>query len=534
MAYEYTVNGKVISLPVDRKSLAVRFSEPSGAAERRAVIDPNSEVGSFDDRYEVPNEKLTIVPVARPDDTNGLNAAFTALGAAQGVERVSPVFVKGSNRVVAPNRVLVGLKPGSPEVAAKLFSDYGGKVLNTLGAGNEYVVQLPIDVSPFDAAEEMTKNEAVEYAEPDLVAIGSHLARPKAEADDALAADENETKTSKPQEALAIAAADAGHDPFRKFKYAAQKIQADVAWQSVTGSADIKIAILDDGVYRNHIDLREAIVGVFDAVAGNINSQPNSWDRHGTACAGLACARPTSDNGIRGMSGGCSLLAVRIASSNQAGAKWTVSQSKVALGIDWAWQNGADVLSNSWGSGLPSTAILNAIERARRQGRNGKGCVVVVAAGNDSGDVDFPANLPEVLAVAASNEEDQPKTFNSSDGEYWWGSNLGPEVDIAAPGVHNFTTTIVADDSGSSLLAKGYLKDFNGTSSATPIVAGVAGLVLSINPNLTEDQVRLLLIQTADKVGSVIYTNGRNNQMGHGRVNASRAAEAACNSTDAQ
>jgi len=143
--------------------------------------------------------------------------------------------------------------------------------------------------------------------------------------------------------------------------------------------------------------------------------------------------------------------------------------------------------------------------------------------------VAFPASLPNVLAISASNEFDQPKTKNSADDETWWGSNFGPEVDLAAPGVHNFTTDIVGQDGANpgGVVNADYVNNFNGTSSSTPIVAGVAGLVLSVNPNLTEGQVRRLLTQTADKVGQVVYTNGRNNQMGQGRVNALRAVQAA-------
>ncbi|HKR14916.1 MAG TPA: S8 family serine peptidase [Pyrinomonadaceae bacterium] len=532
MAFEYTVNGKIISLPVDPKSVAVRFSEPSGTADRRAAIEPTPEVGSFDERYEVPNEKLTIVPLAQPDDRTGtaVNAAFAALRGTAGVDQVNPVFAIGSKQVVVPNRVIVGFKSDSSAVT-QILDSFGGKVLERLGTGNEYVVQLPLDISPFDVAQDLTKNTEVSYAEPDFVAIGSHLARPKSEADDAAGGGENKAEIDQPEDAFAIAPAFAG-DPFLKFKYAARKVKADQAWQIVEGSPDIKIAILDDGVYGKHPDLSPAIAGVFDAVTGNPNN-PNSWDGHGTACAGLACARPSGQIGIRGMSGGCSLLAVRIASSTKAGAKWTVSQANVVRGIEWARDKGADVLSNSWGSGLPSTAIFNALERARLEGRNGKGCVIVVAAGNDSGAVDFPANQPDVLAVAASNEDDQPKTATSSDGESWWGSNFGPEIDLAAPGVHNFTTAIApATNSGNKFLPGEYLKDFNGTSSATPIVAGIAGLVLSVNPDLTEGQVRCLLKETADKVGSVIYTDGRNNQMGHGRVNALRAVTAASTFND--
>jgi subtilisin-like proprotein convertase family protein len=258
-------------------------------------------------------------------------------------------------------------------------------------------------------------------------------------------------------------------------------------------------------------------------VDGDSFQEPKPWDGHGTACAGLAAAVHDNVVGIRGIGGGCSLMAARIAYSQQEGANWTTSNSWIARAIDWAWENGADVLSNSWGGGTPSSAIINAFGRARTQGRGGKGSVVVVAAGNDSSAVDFPGNLPNVLTVSASNEFDQFKTKTSGDGETWWGSNFGPEVDVAAPGVHNWTTDI----SGSSGYRIGNYTDFNGTSSATPIVAGACGLILSANPNLTEAEVRAIVRDTADKVGGQTYVNGRNDRFGFGRLNCRAAIEAA-------
>ncbi len=335
--------------------------------------------------------------------------------------------------------------------------------------------------------------------------------------------------TPIPGEELEAGPAAPGNDPFLQAQWAARITQADQAWQIVSGSREIRIAILDEGVDTSHPDLRDAIVASFDAVEGHVNQQPNPWDSHGTACAGLAAAIPNNNVGLRGIGGGCSLMPVRIAFSPNPIARWTWVESNVIRGIDWAWRNGAHVLSNSWVGGPPSNGIEAALDRARRLARGGRGCVVLMAAGNDSGPVAFPANLSNVLAISASNELDQPKTRNSADGESWWGSNFGPEVDLAAPGVHNFTTDIVgqAGDNPGGALNADYVNNFNGTSSATPIVAGVAALVLSVNPNLTEAQVRRLLTQTADKVGAVIYTNGRNNQMGQGRVNALRAVRVA-------
>jgi len=127
------------------------------------------------------------------------------------------------------------------------------------------------------------------------------------------------------------------------------------------------------------------------------------------------------------------------------------------------------------------------------------------------------------LAVSASNEFDEFKSPTSSDGE-GWGSNFGPEVDLAAPGVHNLTTDI----SGSGgYTNNNYFDDFNGTSSATPIVAGAAALVLSANPELKEREVRKILKDTADKVGAEPYIDGRNDRFGHGRLNVLAAVQQA-------
>jgi thermitase len=519
MAYEYIVKGKVVTLPVSTDKVAVRFRETLDTPGRRAVIDPKAELGSFDDRYEVPNEKLTIVGVAKPAQPGPLAvaSAVTALSVDPDVERAAPVFVVGSQDVVAPNRLIVGFKPDFVAQASQIVEENGAEIVRELGDGGEYVVRLSPSSEPFDVIANLAKRVEVDYAEPDFVTIGQHQARNASADGDTNPGDGN----------LTVGPDAPGEDPLLKFQYAAQITGCRDAWKTVSASSSIKIAILDEGVDTNHPDLSSALVAAFDAVDGDGNQQPNPWDAHGTACAGLAAAIPNNAVGVRGMGGGCSLLAVRIASSPAKGAKWAWADQHAVDGIDWAWKNGADVLSNSWGGGAPSNAITNAFERARTKGRGNKGCVILVAAGNESAPVSFPATLDNVLTISASNEFDEPKTKSSADGETWWGSNFGPQVDLAAPGVHNYTTDIVGADGYNTggPLNPDYVANFNGTSSATPIVAGIAGLILSVNPNLREEQVRRLLKQTADKVGHVVYANGRNDQMGNGRVNALRAVQ---------
>jgi subtilisin family serine protease len=291
-------------------------------------------------------------------------------------------------------------------------------------------------------------------------------------------------------------------------------INAPEAWGIYKGSNAIIVAIIDEGVNTTHNDLKAKIVTPYDAADGDNNQEPNSWDGHGTACAGIAAAMTNNGIGVAGIGWKVKIMPVRIAYSNYPGGPWITSNSIIADGIRTAVNRGAHVLSNSWGGGYPSGAINSSINYAVTNKR-----VVVFAAGNDSGPVSYPANLSKskvIIAVSATNEWDQFKTKTSSDGEYWWGSNYGPEVNVSAPGVHIWTTDI----SGAGGYTGGdYISYFNGTSSATPLVAGTAALILSRNPGWTPTQVRNQLQSTADDKGPA----GFDNKFGYGRINACKA-----------
>ena len=503
MSYTYYANGQPVVLEVDEDVVAVRFTEPAEHSVRAAMAAA-ANLAPFGERIELPEEKFTILPVAqvaKPRHERYL-AAVAQLEQGDEVTRVAPVFKLGDKRAVATDRLLIGLKE-SGKKARKLLRDHGLKVLEEFGDGAEFLVQLAAESDPFVTLGELQHLPEVDYVEPDLVIIGQHPMR-------------------------GVGPAANGSDPLLPKQYAPQLTKATEAWASQQGRAEIKIAILDEGVDTQHEDLAATIKGGYDATDNDEFQEPNRWDGHGTACAGLAAAVPNNNLGVRGIGAGCSLLAVRIAYSAESGSnRWVTNNGWIRRAIDWAWRNEADVLSNSWGGGWPSTAIAWAFERARTLGRNGKGCVIVIAAGNESGPVSFPGTLPSVLTVSASNEFDEFKTRSSRDGEHWWGSNFGPEVTVAAPGVHNYTTDITGVGGYNGQPNGHYTPDFNGTSSATPIVAGAVGLILSANADLNEAAVRAIIRDTADKVGSQPYFQGRNDQMGYGRLNVARALAAA-------
>lgn len=498
MAYEYKVMGQVVRLEPDQDLVAVRFSEPA-LHSVRAKVSAASGLGPFKDRLEIPNEKFTVMSVAQTPQARGMRhaSAFSALNASQAVTRVAPVFKLGDRTIVATERVMVGFKRKGAK-ATKILKDMGLEVIEA--RDREYLVKLPADADPFAVAGQLAALKEVDYAEPDFVTVGKHVPAP---------ASGDAGPKSEPGPL-------GSGDPQLSMQYAPKITQAVEAWKLQSGSPSVVIAILDEGVDSQHEDLQAAIVGTYDGIDDDTFQEPNAWDGHGTACAGLAAAVANNDKGLRGIGAGCSLLGIRIAYAESPGAGWTTSNSAITRAIDWAWKNGAWVLSNSWGGGAPSSAIVNAFERARTQGRGGKGCVIVVAAGNDSGPVTFPGNLENVLTVSASNEFDEFKSKGSEDGETWWGSNFGPEVDVAAPGVHNLTTDISGEGGYSDM---DYHLSFNGTSSACPIVAGAVGLLLSAKPDLNEAQARAIVKETADKVGALPYAGGRNDQFGNGRLN---------------
>ena len=209
-------------------------------------------------------------------------------------------------------------------------------------------------------------------------------------------------------------------------------VNACDAWGISKGSRDIVVSVLDHGFEMTHPDLNGNTFGTgYDTNSGT--SPSVVLGNHGTACAGIVGAEQDNNTGVSGIAPNLQLMSV----SHTLSGVGTTSQSQLADGINWSWMNGADVISNSWGhNSLSGSIIDNAITNALTSGRGGLGTVMVFASGNSNGGVIYPASgNPDVIAVGAMSPCAERKNPSSCDGETWWGSCFGSELDVVAPGV---------------------------------------------------------------------------------------------------
>ncbi|MBL9022432.1 MAG: S8 family serine peptidase [Myxococcales bacterium] len=347
-------------------------------------------------------------------------------------------------------------------------------------------------------------------------------------------------------------------------------IFAPEAWSETRGSREVVVAVADDAIDLTHPDFvgEGKVVGRLNAIASGSHLywdeavQPRPGDYHGTPCAGVAVAEQNGQ-GTVGVAPGCALLAVRFPLS--------LSDAHMAQLFEKV-SSVADVISCSWGYGPAdapmSRALSDTISRlAKEGGRRGKGLVICIAAGNNNcpirdlenetkyfyldgngykrsydGPIDrWIAAHPDVITVSAATSLKHRSAYSS------WGKEINVcapsnnfddlyEISVSGRGV--FTTDNEGFGPGSDFTPQSrYTPEFGGTSSATPTVAGVAALVISVNPSLTAAEVRKILENTADKdlvIESATpvnvpgdFVNGFSLWFGYGKVNARAAVAAA-------
>ncbi|MEY4926771.1 MAG: hypothetical protein RI894_1207 [Bacteroidota bacterium] len=298
------------------------------------------------------------------------------------------------------------------------------------------------------------------------------------------------------------------------------------AWEYMgsLGDKNIKIAVLDDGFDTTHPEFSEPnkIVSPWNFADNNTNVLPqDADDEHGTNCAGLILAA-ANGRGMVGVAPNAQLMPLRF--------KY-IGDEEIEAYFQYCIDKQADIICCPFGMSNPSFVLSDrmkkAIENATRFGRNGKGAVVLFAAGSEARPTTGFANHPDVITVAASNSSD---VFSE---DY---SNYGKNISICAPsngGLYDrpgagITTTILTQfpsTNGEKL----YTNDFGGATTAVCIASGVAALILSANPDLRAEEVKQIMEKTADKIGDLsdYEANGHSDKYGYGRINAFEAVKMA-------
>lgn len=321
----------------------------------------------------------------------------------------------------------------------------------------------------------------------------------------------------------------------------------------ITQGEGVVIAVIDDGFDLSHPEfMREGKIihpANFSGVNTNSDPSPEAGDTHGTPCAGVACA--DGRYGASGVASAAKLMPIR-----QAEGLGSLGE---ALAFAWAADMGADVISCSWGpvegiwfdpddpehevaAELPALTRL-AIDYAVKEGRNGKGCAIFFAAGNGNESVgnDGYASYKHVIAVAACNDRSTRSTYSDYGKALWCafpsGDFFNPLELHPTPLTPGIWTTDLRNEYNSDQVATNtgdifgnYTNSFNGTSSACPGAAGVAALILSVNPSLSYLEVKDIIRHTCDQIdkkNGLYDEDGHSEWYGYGRVNAKHAVQLA-------
>ena len=243
-------------------------------------------------------------------------------------------------------------------------------------------------------------------------------------------------------------------------------IQSEKAWDTTLGTNHTVVAVIDDGIDVQHPDLKGNIVKPYNILKGNSKIPVG---QHGTHVGGIIAASANNRIGVSGVAPEAKIMPINVFEGEIA------YTSEIIEGIEYAVKNGADIINMSLGMEMYSRALNEAIQSAYK-----KGVLIVAAAGNDGVyKVNYPAGYNHVIAVGATTQYDVMARY----------SNYGKSVDILAPGTDILST-----------LPKGKYGTYSGTSMATPVVAGVAALIWSKEPGLSNEQVTYRLLQTAKPV----------------------------------
>lgn len=300
----------------------------------------------------------------------------------------------------------------------------------------------------------------------------------------------------------------------------------ELAWDIETGDPNMIIAVPDTGLNMTHEDIINRLWNKSSEIMDGIDNDGNGliddnggWDYvnndnkpiddygHGTNCIGILASSANNAKGYAGVNWNSKIMPLKVLNSNNSGNYYNMAQS-----LYYAADNGAKIVSMSIGGTSASTMLSDAINYLKT-----RNVLLVVCMMNNNNEVpNYPAayslTYDNVIAVGATDANDkrtQPFFFSNTSG-----SNYGNHINVVAPGNYIYGLGISSDTS--------YNNYWGGTSQATPLVAGIASLILAKNPSLTPAQVRGILQTTAEDMKglSAEDTTGFDKYHGWGRVNA--------------
>lgn len=416
--------------------------------------------------------------------------------------------------LITNSRVIIYFKKRVDDTALKnLLTQYQGSIVSRELIKEGEIIILNTALDPVVVANDIYEKELVYFSEPDLIL--PHIKRGL-------------------------------NDTYLSDQWHLQQIRALEAWKTTTGDKDIKIAVLDDGVAKEHPDL-DTKLSVDFSKAGFLDG-----GEHGTACAGLAAGKGDNGKGISGVCPDCTLMVAKIMTGDGYSP---VSSDREAF--YWASANGARVISCSWGFpeeiSVPDYLRIT-LNQLSETGCGGKGCVILFASGNSNTRYDTTdrinnlEELDSVITVGAVTQRGYKTSYSNYGDNIWISAPSGDQnvvesdylgvvtTDFYQPGITDTKgynrggigeiggEVIGPDIDSTSVYTRGaYTRFFSGTSAAAPIAAGAVGLLLSYRPDLTFQDVKEILKESADPTSGDHDATGHSQKIGYGVIDIEAA-----------
>ena len=464
----------------------MRFSRHVSEQGKQSFVESEQDFGPFSEKEELDDLDVTLLPVRiNTMRASGLQVINTFSRRPELVF-TSPVFDLSGTQLIVSDEFNVQFKPSiSREQIEAINKTNHVEIVKKFEELDWYVMRVkdPSNMNALKTANRYYESDVAVFSKPNFIRTLDF-------------------------------AVDPPEDEYYSEQWYLDTINALEGWDISTGSSSIVIAILDNGVDVNHVDLSAKIVDPCDCVDGDFDPFPDGNEYHGTACAGIAAAvTDVNEEGVAGVAWNCKIMPIRMGTVGAGEEPWT-TDSWVAGAFDWAGSNGADVINCSWTGPNFAPEYYSAVCNAKYN----HDCVIVWASGNDAresgGKVGFLARHKQVIAVGATTASDTR----------WIYSQYGPELDVVAPSEGIWTTDITGSagaNNSSDPNELDYTDSFGGTSAAAPQVAGLAALVLSVDNSLTSDEVQYIIESTAYDITST--GTGWDEETGWGRIDVNEA-----------